>query len=465
MKRNPHNSSSQFAGDAAVSGRLSGKPARMLAFLGCMFAVLSALTLLAPTVFAADTMLWTFNPPPDADTSASTLVADRFGNLYGTSSQGGASNLGTVFVLCAPGTTAPAPCLAGHPPWQEFVLYSFQGVGVADGANPYSTLIFGGNYAGRAFTLYGTTFNGGSDFCPGGGGCGTVFQLCAPAAVGGCGGAGWIEKVLWRFTSGKDGANPYGGVIEDKANFLYGTTVYGGGACNCGTVFKLKHNAAWVFNEILPPIHRFTGPPDGAYPYAALCCNSIFAIPTLYGTTGQGGGPNSGTVFRVKNVPAYPEAVLYNFCSVPGCKDGANPYGNVIFDAGGNMYGTTAYGGIPGSCGGPGCGTVFKLAALPIPLYSFFGSPDGALPVTGLTFDSAGNLYGTTVMGGATGNGTVFALPGAAPPDILLHSFAGGFDGAGPNGGVVFDAPFPGELYGVTAFGGGPGFGIAYSVP
>lgn len=447
-----------------MSGGMSGKPVRLLAFLSCMFALLFGLTLLPPRAFAADTVLWTFNPPPDGDTSASTFVADRFGNLYGTSSQGGASRLGTVFVLCAPGTTAPAPCLAGHAPWQEFVLHSFKGVGFADGANPYSTLIFGGNYAGRAFTLYGTTYNGGNDSCPTAG-CGTVFELCAPAAVGGCGGAGWVENVVWRFTGGRDGAHPYGGVIKDKANFLYGTTVYGGGACNCGTVFKLKRNAAWAFNEILPPIHSFTGAPDGAYPYAALCCNSDFAIPFLYGTSYKGGGPNAGTVLRVKNAPGYPEVILYPFCSVAGCKDGANPYGNVIFDAAGAMYGTTTYGGIPAGCGGTGCGTVFKLGALPVPLYSFLGSPDGAMPVSGLTLDAAHNLYGTTVSGGAAGDGTVFELPGAVGPDILPHSFAAGFDGAGPNGGVMFDAPFPGELYGTTAFGGGPGFGVAYSVP
>jgi len=465
MNRNTENPVCQCSVIAAASGRVAGTSARCHTFLGSVVAALFALTLLAPSAWAADTVLWTFNPVPDGDESASTFVADKFGNLYGTSSQGGAFGFGSAFVLCAPGAPAPLPCAPGLPPWQEFVLYSFQGVGFGDGANPYSTLIFGGNYAGRTFTLYGTTFNGGIPNSCQGQGCGTVFELCAPAVVGGCGGAGWTENVLWRFKGGKDGANPLGGVIEDKPNYLYGTTVYGGGACNCGTVFKLKHNAVWAFHEVLPPIHSFTGVPDGAYPYAALCCSSKFAIPTLYGTTVEGGGPNAGTVFQVRNIPGYPEAVLYNFCSLAGCTDGANPYANLIFDSAGDLYGTTIYGGLPGGCGGSGCGTVFKLGALPFPLYSFVGTPDGALPVSGVTFDAAHNLYGTTVSGGAAGDGTMFVLPAAVGPDIVLHSFVGGFDGSGPNGGVILNAPFPGELYGTTAFGGVPGFGVAYSVP
>src|SRR5208282_5235117 len=102
-----------------------------------------------------------FNVAPDSENSFSTLVSDKFGNLYGTAAEGGASGFGTVFVLCAPASVAPIPCNTPHGPFQEFVLYSFTGPGFGDGANPYSTLIFGGNYAGRAFTLYGTTYNGG----------------------------------------------------------------------------------------------------------------------------------------------------------------------------------------------------------------------------------------------------------------------------------------------------------------
>jgi uncharacterized repeat protein (TIGR03803 family) len=477
MRRNTQNSICQFSAIPA-SSQTARTSARSLSFLGCMI-IATFVVMLAPRAWSQpDTVLHNFAPAPDSDNSTSTLVADQFGNLYGTASEGGANQLGTVFVLCAPGAVAPPPCAAGIPPWTEFILYSFKGPGVGDGANPYSTLIFGGNYAGRALTLYGTTYNGGNPNTCQGQGCGTVFELCAPAVVGGCGGAAWTENVLWRFAGNKDGSHPFAGVIADKANFLYGTTVYGGakGVCKvggvnvfCGTVFKMKHNAAWVFTEA--PIHRFKGAPvDGANPYAAPCCNSNFAIPTLYGTTLNGGAKNEGSVFQVANAPGFAEALLYNFCSVAGCTDGANPYASVTFDANANMYGTTYHGGTLGGCGGPGCGTIFKLSALPIPLYNFVGAPDGANPTAGLTFN-AGILYGTTYDGGIPGGcggagcGTVykFTLPGG--PEVVRWRFNGGpFDGANPWGGVIFDPLVPGGfLYGTTLDAGQFGFGIAYS--
>jgi uncharacterized repeat protein (TIGR03803 family) len=448
--------------------------------MGCVLAALFALTIVPRAWAQPDTDLYNFAPGADSENSTSTLLADKFGNLYGTAPQGGAFGFGTVFIMCAPGINIPAPCV-GAPNWQEFVLYNFKGPGAGDGANPHSTLIFGGNYAGRGFTLYGTTYNGGNANSCGGTGCGTVFQLCAPAGVGGCGGAGWAESVLHQFLGVKDGAHPFAGVITDKANNLYGTTVYGGakGVCAsggvnlfCGTVFKMHHNNVWVYAEAV--IHRFAGAPtDGANPYAALCCNTINGIATLYGTTFIGGANNLGTVFKVANVAGYPEAVLYNFCSAGGCTDGANPYADVIFDANGQMYGTTFHGGIAGGCGGPGCGTVFKLAALPVPLYSFFGAPDGANPTAGLML-SANILYGTTFYGGipascgGPGCGTVFQEPVGGGPDFVRYSFTGSailpFDGANPYGGVIFDPAVPGGLlYGTTHEAGQFGFGIVYS--
>ncbi|MGB8009455.1 MAG: choice-of-anchor tandem repeat GloVer-containing protein [Terriglobales bacterium] len=481
MKRNAQNFDRTFAGAATLPAPIAKTTKRSLNLMLCMLAALFALTLVPPVWAQPDVDLYDFNVAPDSENSTATLLADKFGNLYGTAAKGGLFGFGTVFVMCAPNAAAPdiAPCVPAAPLWTENVLYNF--VGGADGANPHSTLIFGGNYAGRAFTLYGTTYNGGNPNTCGGTGCGTVFELCAPVASGGCGGAGWVENVLHRFLGVKDGAHPFAGVITDKANNLYGTTVYGGakGVCAsggvnlfCGTVFKMHHNNVWLFAEAV--IHRFGGAPgDGANPYSALCCNTINGIATLYGTTLIGGAANAGTVFKVANIAGYPEAILYNFCSVVGCTDGANPYADVIFDANGQMYGTTFSGGILGGCGGAGCGTVFRLAALPVPLYSFLGSPDGANPTAGPML-SAGVLYGTTYEGGipascgGPGCGTVyqFALP--AGPEIVRYPFTGSailpFDGAHPYGGVILDPPVAGgQLYGTTHDAGRWGFGIAYS--
>jgi len=158
--------------------------------MGCMVVALLGLVLVPHAWAQPDTDLYNFASVPDSANSYSSLVADEFGNLYGTASQGGTYGYGTVFVLCAPGATGPG-CNGGAT-WQQVVLYSFKGLQGGDGANPYSTLIFGGNYAGRAFTLYGTTYNGGNDSCAKVG-CGTVFELCAPAAWGGLR-RNWLDR-------------------------------------------------------------------------------------------------------------------------------------------------------------------------------------------------------------------------------------------------------------------------------
>jgi hypothetical protein len=456
-----------------------------------VLALVFSLTLLATGARASDTILYNFAGTPDGAASYSTPVADRYGNLYGTTVKGGANNLGSVFVMCAPLPTTSLdilPCTPGSSVWTEFVLYSFQGVSFSDGANPYGTLVFGNiGPTGRAFTLYGTTYNGGGNasglVCGGNTGCGTVFELCAPSSSGGCStsATSWQEKVLHSFSGGTDGAFPFAGVITDKASNVYGTTVYGGsmGTCligstnwRCGTAFKLKPNATYTsWAETI--MHRFKGGADGANPYAALCCNSIFAIPYFYGTTlrggtaSSGGTGNSGIVFKLQNSP-YTETILYNFCSFLGCPDGANPYANVIFDGAANMYGTTAYGGNYGR------GTIYELPgpayASEAVLYNFCTGggicPDGAVATAGLTLDSANNLYGTTEFGGV-GLGEVFVSPPPYTTVTTLQSFAGGVgDGSLPFGGVIFDFPISTiSLYGATTSAGTLGLGTFYSVP
>jgi uncharacterized repeat protein (TIGR03803 family) len=448
---------------------------RGLTFASSVLLAICAMTLSFAPKARADTVLHNFAGGSDGERALGTPVADEYGNLYGVTSVGGTYNDGVAWVLCVLGAAGPWPCNTA-PPMTEYVLYSFEGATHGDGANPYSTLIWGGDYYGRAFTLYGTTYNGGNiDTCAKKG-CGTVFELCAPSNFGGCGGvSAWQEHVLYSFTGGNDGANPFGGVITDKGQDLFGTTLYGGGmgTCkvgssndDCGTVFKL---AGFTWAETI--LHRFKGAPsDGANPYAALCCTTDESYPYLYGTTFIGGARNLGTVFKIKNGGLYPVTLLHKFTGTP---DGAKPYASVIFDASGNLYGTTSAGGVNRK------GRAFELLGpaltTEVDLYDFCNvaaCADGATPAAAMVFDSSGNLYGTTYDGGIAGCtgtcGTVFELTPAGPPwsEAVLWSFLGGTDGWNPFAGVIFDPPVSSTtLYGATRFGGSSSDGAVYSVP
>ena len=197
-------------------------------------------------------------------------------------------------------------------------------------------------------------------------------------------------------------------------------------------------------------IYSFQGTPDGASSLAPLVAD---ASGNFYGTTGGGGTSNCGTVFKL--TPAGVETVLYSFtCGA----DGAYPiYGGLVLDKAGNMYGTTVN-------GGAGYGVVYQLtpAGIETPLHTFTGGTDGALPYAGVILDKAGNLYGTTVYGGASGNGTVYKIaPGGS--ETVLHSFAGGSsDGCYPYGGVIFGPKK--TLYGTTSQCSASGQGTVYKL-
>jgi uncharacterized repeat protein (TIGR03803 family) len=254
----------------------------------------------------------------------------------------------------------------------------------------------------------------------------------------------YTESVLYSFAGGTDGTEPlFSGVIRDPAGNLYGTT-YSGGASNYGTVFKVDTSG----NETV--LYSFTGRADGRTPYAGLVRDPA---GRLYGTTYNGGLRSAmctsgcGVVFEVD--PNGDEKVLHRFT---GGTDGALPIGGLIRDAAGNLYGTTQMGGASGS------GTVFKLDATGVEtvLYSFAGVPDGQYPFAGVIRDSAGNLYGTTSNGGAIGFGTVFKLD-AAGHETVLYSFTGGSDGGSPQAPLLRDNN--GDLYGTT-FLGGANYGV-----
>lgn len=269
------------------------------------------------------TVLHTFTGAPDGDSPAGNLLRDSNNNLYGVTSLGGSSNLGSVFEISASG--------------QERILYSF--TGGADGAYPSAL------FRDQAGNFYGTTTYGGESICDAGFGCGTVFQLDANGK----------ESVLYSFTGGPDGANPFGGVVRDDQGNLYGTTSSAGehdctelgcGRCNnrgCGTVFKLDSAGK------LTTLHTFTGGADGSYPVAGLIRD---ARGNFYSTTVYGGDSrcHCGIVFTLDTNNN--ETILHTFVQN---HDGAFPYGNLILDSAGNLYGTTDLGGAYNQ------GTIFKL--------------------------------------------------------------------------------------------------------
>lgn len=277
------------------------------------------------------------------------------------------------------------------------------------------------------------------------------------------------ERVLYTFAGGNDGMFPVGGLIMDSAGDLFGTTVAGGDSiigdpnCSngCGTVFELSPNGSGGYSESI--LYRFTGTGDGSNPASALVMDSE---GNLYGTTQWGGSDTYGTVFEL--VPngggGYTESILYSFT---GGSDGNEPHARLLIDGAGNLYGTTYYGGvISGPDCGTGCGTVFELSHgsggyTESILYRFTDSPDGAFPQGGLIRDSAGNLYGTTSLGGVSnceaGCGTVFELSksGGAYTEAILLRFTGNADDNWPFAGLTEDGA--GNLYGSTVGSGCPG--------
>jgi uncharacterized repeat protein (TIGR03803 family) len=374
----------------------------------------------------------------DGQLPSAGLTLDAAGNLYGTA-LGGAHLGGEVFKL-TPGKSGK---------WSEKRVHSFcLAHGCPDGKDPYGGLIFD-----AAGNLYGTTTVGGAYKK------GTVFELI-PGAHG-----GWSEKVLHSF-SGKDGRGPMASLTFDATGNLYGTT-NGGGANGVGTVFELSPGKNGKWSEKV--LHSFNNNgKDGYNPYAA---SVIFdATGSLYTATAYGGGHGHGAVFQFTpgNNGQWTQTALYSFCIASGCADGSGPVGTLIFDAAGNLYGSTGAGGTGNSCG-EGCGTVFQLTPgtngwTETVLYSFAGGADGQQPNAPLIFDAAGNLYGTGG-GGANGDGTVFELSpdgGGKWTETVLHSFGNGTDGREPLANLIFDAA--GNLYGTTAFGGADAGGTVFEL-
>jgi hypothetical protein len=376
------------------------------------------------------------------------LLPGANGVLYGVSGSGGAFNQGTVFVL--------SPPAAGQPSWSVQVIYSFQGA--ADGSSPTGGLI--GDTNG---VLYGVARSDGA------GGGGTVFSLAPPAQAGDA----WTETTLHAFTGGRDGIFPAedAGLVMDTAGALYGTTINGG--LGHGTVFRLRPPATGSTAWTETILHAFAGGKDGYFPEAGL-----LAGPggVLYGTTSGGGASftcpgGCGTAFRL-TPPAAPKGKWAHAAIHSETKaDGADPYGSLVSDAAGNLYGVDLLGGGASACS-LGCGTMFRLvtptAAAPgwkrQTLHAFTSGADSEFPMSALVLGNDGTLWGAA--GGAYPNrlGATFSLtPPAAGgkkwTDTIIHTFLGGAaDGASPSAGLTLGAG--GVLFGVTNAGGSGGAGI-----
>jgi uncharacterized repeat protein (TIGR03803 family) len=312
-----------------------------------------------------------------------------------------------------------------------------------------------GLVADRAGNLYGTT--GSDGFYR----FGTVFQV-RPSPYG-----IWTESTIYSFTGGSDGGAPEAVLTLDAQGNLYGTTQVGGsGSCTCGTVFELSRSASGLWTETT--LYSFAGGADGSSPrYTKLIFD---AAGNLYGVTEFGGTAQGGTVFELSPQAGggWTESVLYAFAG--GASDGANPFGGVVFDNAGNLYGA-AYDGGSSECGGGGCGGVFELSPQAgggwreQMLYFFQNGVDGSTPDSLLIIDPAGNLYGMTQFGGSVGCGTVFKLSpgtGGAWSKQTLHQFTGDPDGCGPFLNMVRDGA--GNLYGVAEAGGAMGDGAIFQI-
>lgn len=379
-------------------------------------------------------VVYKFKGGSDGAVPIGSGLVDVKGRLYSSTSSGGGSGCGgsgcgTIFALDKSGS--------------EHVVYRFKGG--ADGAGPRGALLESDGL------LYGTTRYGGGSGCAGMG-CGTVFRL-NPSGD---------ERVLHAFGSGDDGQQPYVGLVNFKGT-LYGTTLFGGGTCDCGTVYGVRTSGA---EKVL---HRFTSGSDGSVPSAGL----IVVNDRLYGTTqggGNGGGSECaaslhgcGTVFSVST--SGHEHVIYR---MKGGMDGVYPTAVLIyFDRA--LYGVAGNGGSYG-CGGLGCGVVFKVttSGLERVVYRFHGIPNGADPYSNF-LERNGALFTTTNGGGVSGKGSGCnaSQPGcgtiveidASEREQALYSFKGGADGAYPQ---TFLSDVNGAIYGTTLYGGDKNNGIVF---
>ena len=312
------------------------------------------------------------------------------------------------------------------------VLHEFNGA-VGDGANSHAALV-----RDTAGNLFGTTFDGGI-------GEGTVFKID---------GATGVESVLFTFTPSVSGGFPASPLVQDTAGNLFGIADLGPGGA--GVVFKISQTGAETLLE------AFQG---GLGRNARVPSGGILRdrVGNVFGTTLAGGNGTCflgcGSVYRLDSAGALH---IRHFFS--GGADGSQPFGPLVKDAAGNLFGVAQQGGNLSCSEFPqvGCGTVFKVAPNGVftVLHTFAGGTDGALPQAGLLIDKSGNLFGSTAVGGTNENGLVFTIAADGTYKVL-HQFTGK-DGSIPNGGLVADAT--GNLFGTTQLGGDDSLGTVFEL-
>ncbi|MGO9564083.1 MAG: choice-of-anchor tandem repeat GloVer-containing protein [Candidatus Korobacteraceae bacterium] len=399
------------------------------------FAVLT-LTVLALLLFfalparAQEAVVYNFTGGSDGGGPQSSLILDSAGNLYGTTYSGGLWGYGTVYELSPNGNDG----------WNPAVLYSF--TGGADGGNPtYAYLMFD-----SAGNLYGTAYNGGAN------GLGVVFEL-SPV------GASWTETVLHSFAGGADGANPVNGLLMDGSGNLYGKT-YAGGNGNNGVVFELMPSGVNWTNQVLATLFApsYSGLAWGNWWGWGNTDNIYFASYDNVGVL----KPNGSGGWTEYNIAGFSDHVYH---------EGYGIAGTPVVDGSGNVYVTTQYGG------SKNIGTVYVLTPVTQGrhegewtkrlLHSFIGgATDGAMPVGGLLFGDGAYFFGTTLYGGANGQGTIFSL---ISNDWISWYFGGvtwsfnAATGDSPNGSLIWSAAgfSSGNVFG-TAAGGSARAGVVF---
>lgn len=382
-------------------------------------AVMSAVC--APSAWAArQKNLYQFTAGADGGFPRGGVISDDQGNLYGTTSSGGAGHGGVVYELTK----------AADGSYAQKTLYAF--TGADDGGNPQAGLLR--DAKGR---LYGTTYAGGAF------GQGVVFELIPPKK----GSDAWTQKVLWTFTGGDDGGEPTSSLIVDDDGALYGTTDWGGTGV-VGTVFKLSPPAPGKKKWTQTVLYNFTGNEDGGEPYGRML---LGADGNLYGTTAGYGQFNLGTIFKLTadGSGGWVFSVMHAFA---GGADGEVPRDGLIQGPDGTLYGATA--GFSDSYG-----NVFSIAPDGSG-YEVLWQVSGTQGFTGngpwraLSMDADGVLYGATYADGLSANGEVFSLtPPANAQESwhpqILYTFPGGAGGEFAYTDVLVDKK--GALYGTTA--------------
>ena len=402
------------------------------AYAAPMLCVTAAISLSAQTF----TTLHSFDGT-DGQQPYANLFQAANGNLYGTTTAGGASGSGTVFMITQSGALTTLHSFHGNMDGAA----PYGGLVQASSGDLYGTTVLGGAYAGGTLfkitpggmlttlhqfkgatgsaphgrliqamdgDLYGTTFGGGAN------GAGTVFRITLSGTL----------TTLYSFCAQNgcmDGGHPDAGLIQAANGDFYGTTS-GIQLNSYGTVFKITASGG------LTTIHNFCsqggGCADGQYPEASLV---QAAKGYFYGTTSQGGANQAGTIFKITSDGTL--ATVYNFCSLGACADGTYPYGDLIQASDGDLYGTTYYGGDGNS------GTVYQLTpsgALTV-LHSFCVNADcsgGQDPYAGIIQATNGNFYGTTYYGGASQDGVVFSLSVGLSPFVRVQPASGHVNGS-----------------------------------